>query len=284
MDPHQIQQIIDDAPALLGLDNASVLTSGGQKIVLTGELAGAPAVAKIVIVPDGPTADTVITRAHREVDLLAAVSSPNVVSVLTDAVEIGDRPDAICWAEERLSGSDLSPLLRSQWTEDEVWTLLTDLATGLSACHELEVVHRDLSPGNVRRTDDGRFVLMDPGLARHLAKAALTGQFQPGTTGFMTPEHVPGGRPTPASDIFAVGILAYAALTTTLPVDPGTDEAAYHNRLRTQSCPDVAAIRTDISSELAAIVNRCLDRQPARRFLDGAELAEAVAAARGVSS
>ncbi|WP_172405584.1 serine/threonine-protein kinase [Mycobacterium paraense] len=278
------QEIIDEVPARLGLDNPSVLTAGGQKIVLAGELAGAPAVAKVVLVPDGPSAEIVIKRAHREVDVLGAVTSPNVVSVLTDAVEIGDRPDAICWAEERLSGSDLAALLTSQWTEADVWSLLSDLATGLAACHELEVVHRDLSPGNVRKTDEGRYVLMDPGLARHLAKTALTGQFQPGTTGFMSPEHVPGGRPTPASDIFALGILAYLALTGTLPVDPGVDQATYHDKLRTGSCPDIATARADITAELTGIVNRCLLRQPARRFLDGAELREAVAAARGASS
>jgi len=264
-------------PERLGLDNAAVLTSGGQKIVLTGELGGAKAVAKIVLVPDGPSAATVIERAHREVELLAAVSSPNVVAVLTDAVEIGDRPDAVCWAEERLSGGDLTPLLHTRWAEDEVWNLLSDLATGLTACHELEVVHRDLSPGNVRRTDDGRFVLMDPGLARHLAKSALTGQFQPGTKGFMSPEHAPGGRPIPASDIFALGVLAFLALTTNFPVPPDIDDADYYRRLRTEQCPDVKSLRPDISDELATIVNRCLHRQSARRFLDGAELSSAIA-------
>lgn len=278
------REIVDEVPARLGLENPSVLTSGGQKTVLAGELAGAPAVAKIVFVPDGPSADIVIERAHREVDVLSAVTSPNVVPVLTDAVEIGDRPDAICWAEERLTGSDLTPLLSSQWSEDDVWSLLTDLATGLAACHELDVVHRDLSPGNVRRTDDGRFVLMDPGLARHLAKAALTGLFQPGTTGFMSPEHVPGGRPTPASDIFALGILAFAALTTKLPVEVGAGDADYHARLRTGTSPDIASLRSDISADLAAIINRCLQRQSARRFLDGAELGSAITAVRGASS
>lgn len=284
MDAQDIQKIIDEVPARLGLDNFSVFAKGGQKIVLGGELSGAPAVAKIVLIPDGPGADVVIRRAHREVDVLAAVTSPNVVSVLTEAVEIGDRPDAICWAEERLSGSDLSALLTAKWSEADVWSLLSDLAIGLAACHELDVVHRDLSPGNVRKTGDGRYVLMDPGLARHLAKTALTGRFQPGTPGFMSPEHVPGGRPTPASDIFALGVLAYAALTGALPIDPGADEAEYHNKLRTSSCPDIATLRSDISADLAAIVNRCLHRQPARRYLDGAELQDAIAAARGASS
>lgn len=284
MDERKIREVVVEVPGRLGLDNAAVLTSGGQKIVLTGELAGAKAVAKIVLVPDGPAAATVIERAHREVELLAAVSSPNVVAVLTDAVEIGDRPDAVCWAEECLSGGDLTTLLHTPWAEEEVWNLLSDLATGLTACHELEVVHRDLSPGNVRRTDVGRFVLMDPGLARHLAKTALTGHFQPGTTGFMSPEHAPGGRPIPASDIFALGVLAFLALTTNLPVSPGTDDADYYRRLRTEQCPDVKSLRRDISDELAMIVNRCLHRQSARRFLDGAELSSAIAETGRVSA
>jgi serine/threonine protein kinase len=277
-------ELIAEVPARLGLENPSVLTRGGQKIVLAGELAGAPAVAKIVLVPSGPAADIVVERAHREVDLLAAVSSPNVVSVLTDAVEVGDRPEAICWVEERLTGSDLTALFGSPWNEEDVWELLADLATGLAACHELDVVHRDLSPGNVRKTDSGRYVLMDPGLARHLAKTALTGHFQPGTEGFYSPEHVPGGRPTPASDIFAVGILAFLALTRRLPVEVGSGGADYHVRLRTGACDDVASLRTDISPELAGIVNRCLQRQSARRYLDGAELSDAIGAARGGAS
>ncbi|WP_425499876.1 protein kinase domain-containing protein, partial [Luteolibacter marinus] len=70
------------------------------------------------------------------------------------------------------------------WSEREVWPLLHDMAEALAACHDLEVVHRDLSPANVRCMPDGHFVLMDPGLAKHLEKSALTGGFQPGTTGF----------------------------------------------------------------------------------------------------
>lgn len=148
------------------------------------------------------------------------------------------------------------------------------MAAGLAACHELDVVHRDLSPGNVRRRSDGRFVLMDPGFARHLTKTALTGVYQPGTYGYMTPEHVPGGHPTPASDVFGVGILAFQALTGGVPVPYRGDEGAYFVQLRTGQAPSVRSVPADVPNEIAAVVDRCLHRQPARRYLDAQELLE----------
>lgn len=268
-----IDVLVAEVADSLGLEDARPLTQGGQKLVLTGVLAGTRAVAKVILIPDGEDGQEVVTRAEREVELLGAVDSPHVVKVLTDAVEIdGGDFAAICWAEEQLSGEDLSRSLDPEWGEDAVWSLLTDVATGLSACHELSVVHRDLSPGNVRRTDDGTFVLMDPGLARHLEKTALTGVFQPGTAGFMSPEHLPGGSPLPASDVFVLGVLAFRALTGRLPIAVGASGDEYLMRLRDDVIPDVATVRAGMSEELAEIVNTCLDKQPARRFLDGEEL------------
>lgn len=264
----------DEVSAALGLEKAHLLTQGGQKTVLKGTLSGAPAVAKIVLLSD-PNGDIVLRRARREVELLSAVNSDHVVKVLTDAVEIGEPPVAVCWAEEYLDGNDLAELLDHTWNEAEVWPLLRDMAIALAACHDLDVVHRDLSPKNVRRTSDGKFVLMDPGLARHLAKTAVTGAFQPGTMGWRSPEHVLGGDPTPASDIFTLGILAFYALTGTFPVDPHGDQAEYDRRLVEQQAPSVSTL-VEISPALCTIIDTCLRRQPARRYLDGAELSAAL--------
>lgn len=269
-------ELIAEVSAALGFKDAQPLAQGGQKLVLKGTLSGAPAVAKIVILSQDPNGEITLQRAHREVELLSAVDSDRVVKVLTDAVEIGEPPAAVCWVEEYLDGDDLRESLNHTWDESEVWPLLIDMAEALSACHDLEVVHRDLSPGNVRRTTDGHFVLMDPGLARHLAKTALTGAFQPGTPGWRSPEHVPGGDPTPASDIFALGILAFFALTGTFPVDPHGDQAECDRRLVEQQAPSVGTLAVSVSPELRDVIDTCLRRQPARRYLDGAELTSAL--------
>lgn len=267
-----VPQLSTEACAALGFENATWLTQGGQKLVLKGTISTAPAVAKIVCIDPGANGDITLQRAHREVELLSAVESNRVVKVLTDAIEIGDPVVAVCWAEEYLDGEDLRASFDSMWEEPDVWLLLQDMAEALTACHELEVVHRDLSPGNVRRTSDGRFVLMDPGLARHLEKTALTGAYQPGTMGWRSPEHVPGGNPVAASDVFSLGILAFFALSGQYPINPHGDPQAYDRALVEQQAPRISTILPGISLELGDIIDRCLSRQPARRFLDGAEL------------
>lgn len=269
-------ELIDAALSALGLDEPSPLRPGGQKVVYRGTFNGADAVAKVVKLPPGPMAEVALERAHREVELLAAVDSPHVVKVLTDAIEIGEPPEAVCWVEEYLDGEDLATQLAQPWGDDEVAALISDVATGLAACHDLEVVHRDLSAGNVRRLSDGRFVVMDPGLARHLEKTAVTGVFQPGTPGFRSPEHVPGGEPIPASDVFSLGILAFLALTGVFPVDPTGPDADYFRRLVDEQAPLIQSVRADVPDDLARVIDTCLQRQPARRFLDGTEVLDAL--------
>ena len=269
-----LPDLIDDVSAALGFEGPQLLARGGQKLVLSGTLSGTPAVAKIVLLMPGPNGAVTLERAHREVELLSAVDSERVVKVLTDAVELGDPPIAVCWAEELLDGEDLVASLDRQWDEENVWRLLEDMAEALACCHDLGVVHRDLSPGNVRRLPDGHFALMDPGLARHLEKTALTGAFQPGTAGWRSPEHVLGGDPMPASDIFALGILAFYALSGSFPVDPNADD--YDRALVEDQAPSISTLVPGVSKELCEVVDRCLSRQQARRYIDGAELMEAL--------
>ena len=270
-----VAELLAEVRAALGTSELEPLRVGGQKMVYRAQLEGVPCVVKIVLIPDAAHAEEVLERARREVELLSTVESPYVVRVLSEAVEVGERPEAVCWVEELLDGSDLGDLTGTfPWKPEDVWVLLHDVAKGLSACHELDVVHRDLSPGNVRRRATGRFAVMDPGFAPHLSRTALTGVYQPGTPGYCTPEHVPGGHPTPASDIFGLGILAFLALTDSLPVPYVGDEGAYWEALRRADPAAIKTVRADVPDDLAAVVDRCLQRQAARRYLDAAELLE----------
>lgn len=272
-----IDELLREVRAALGTSQLVQLTTGGQKLVYTSSLENADVIVKIVQVPETVYSGEVLERARREVELLSTVESPFVVRVLSEAVEVGNRPEAVCWIEEQLDGDDLRHLVTTfPWTPSEVWALIDNVATGLAACHELDVVHRDLSLGNIRRRANATFVLMDPGLARHLNKVALTGVHQPGTPGYMTPEHVPGGHATPASDIFGLGIVAFQALTGSIPIPYLGDDAAYYTQLRTADCPEVRSLRNDIPTDLAAVVDRCLQRQPARRYLDAQELLDEI--------
>jgi serine/threonine-protein kinase len=265
--PALLQAVVE----ALALTSAAPLKEGGQKSVYSGDIEGHPVVVKIISL-SGEHVKEARERAYREVELLASIDSDYVVRVVSDLVEVGGEPGVIAWAEELLDGCDLTALLDHAWGPGELLGLLNDVARGLASCHAVDVVHRDLSPNNIRRCSNGRYVIMDPGYARHLTKEALTGKWQPGTPGFMTPEHIPGGSPVPASDIYGLGIITYLAATRTLPIPIGTSMEDYFGRLRDSQSASVVQSRPDLPEVLVRVIDRCLLRQSARRYIDADEL------------
>jgi len=135
----------------------------------------------------------------------------------------------------------------------------------LSWMHDLHIVHRDLSPNNVRVTPNDDFVVMDPGLSRHSELTSLTGALVVGTPGWMTPEHVGAHSPTAASDVYAIGLLMYRVLAGQPAIAWTGDPAAYVQALRGGQFPALDSFRSDLPPDGVALVQRCLDRHAARR-------------------
>lgn len=270
------QQLIGAASTALNVTVVEALKEGGQKTVLLVDRAGQRFVMKVIAT--GSTLPDALKRATREVELLKSIDHPNVVKVASDLVELGETPDGVAWLEEHLEGDDLSDALTDRWDWDATKAMALDVARGLSAMHDVKVVHRDLSSNNVRRLTSGRYVVMDPGYARHTEKSQLTGHGQPGTPGFLSPEHLQAysGAPTAASDIFCVGILVQLALTTELPIPYSGNQGDYAARLAAVTATDIETARPDLDTPVLEAIRRCLHPQPARRFRNGSRLAEAL--------
>ncbi len=275
------QAVIDIVAREIGVDNLVRLREGGQKYVAKGRAAHGDTVLKIVSLVGVGNAEELLRRATREVELLSDVDHPNIVRIQQPLTAIGDPIVAVAWLEEYLDGEDLTDRLGVPWSWSDVRAFGLDLARGLQVLHQRSVVHRDLSPNNVRCLRRGSYVLMDPGYARHLSRSTLTVFGQPGTPGYLSPEHLSQNGPMPASDVFCVGILMFAALTGDIPFALTADMAAYQIALRTQPATSIRVLRPDIPADAASVIDRCLDLQPARRFLDGGELAAAI---EGVSA
>lgn len=255
----------------LGVTPNRPLAAGGQKVVYLVDRGDTSLVLKLMQI--GSADPTALERARREFETLAGAHHPNLVRVESDLVTIGSPVEGVAWLEEFLDGVDVLALLGTQWDERAVIRLGLDVSGATGALHNLAIVHRDLSAGNVRRLQSGGFKVMDPGFAKHTLRTGITVGGQPGTRGYMTPEHVQAYTgPTPASDVYAIGNLMYAAATGVLPFPYAGDDGEYISRLTAGRFTPVAVLRPDLSPDLVTVIERALHPHPARRFRNGDQL------------
>jgi serine/threonine-protein kinase len=153
---------------------------------------------------------------------------------------------------------------------DEAVRLIRKIADAIAFCHENNVIHRDLKPENILITPEGEPVIIDFGLAltkgaHRITYSNLSGAA--GTPEYMAPEQVDGQRGDQRTDLYALGIMFYELLTGKPPFTGDTPLAimAQHTRA---PLPRLDLVRPDVSPQLAAIVARCLQRNPDDRFPD----------------
>lgn len=155
-------------------------------------------------------------RVEREISNLQGIDCPHVMRILRRR-DLKPRGIPVIAAEaEWIEGPDLLSIYQQSqghppMTEPEVRRLLAEGAKGIETLFDRKVVHRDINPNNVMRRQDGSFVLIDFGYAKHLGMQALTSTgITFGTPGFISPElfrasHEPSFR----SDLFSLGVVAY---------------------------------------------------------------------------
>lgn len=270
--------LVQEACDALDVSSPDQIFVGGQKAVFRVDHDGELMVLKVIALESARP--DVMPRAQREVELLQEINSPYLVKVNSELVTLGTPVSGVAWLEEHLEGKDLEDI----FAELTAWPMAAEMglhvARGLASMHERRVVHRDLSPRNVRRRDDGRFVVLDPGYARHELRSDLTIGGQPGTPGFASPEHLEAysGVPTAFSDVFCVGILVFRALCGEVPIPHRGDDADYLRRLHRVERGRIEDYRTDLTADQVALLDRCLHPQPARRYRNGGDLAKAIEA------
>lgn len=176
---------------------------------------------------------------------------------------------------EYLRGSTLKEYLRQhgRLPAAEVIGLATQILDGLAAVHAAGIVHRDLKTDNVflvsQSTGALRVVVMDFGLARSTliqdSSSGLSSDSLVGTPAYMAPEQTLGGTPTPAWDIFSVGVMVFELLAGQLPFVGKTAVAMAMARVR-ESAPPLSSLVPDVPPALESVVTRCLQTEPSRRF------------------
>ncbi|MCU0505674.1 MAG: Stk1 family PASTA domain-containing Ser/Thr kinase [Chloroflexi bacterium] len=217
-----------------------------------------------------------VARFRQEAQSAARLADPTIVPVF-DAGESAEGPFIVM---ELVAGEDLASLLRRNGPLQprQAARIAAEVAKALHAAHAQGIVHRDVKPGNILISRDGRVRVTDFGIARALAEAQLT---LPGTTlgsvHYFSPEQAQGEQATPASDIYSLGIVLYEMLTGRRPWEGDSAAAVAMARIRTDAAAP-SSLRPGIPPELDAIDLRALARDPAARYPTAASMAEALEA------
>jgi len=172
--------------------------------------------------------------------------------------------------------------------ETRARAIALDVTEGLQSAHEKGIVHRDLKPGNIVITPRGHAKVLDFGLARVMPGAASLTQSATihgasalvGTVPYMSPEQVRDDRVDARSDLYALGALLFEMTTGKRPFS-GDDVLSLLYQIAHEPAPLLRAVRPGLSVELEALVARCLEKAPLRRFSDAGALLRAL---RGESS
>ena len=207
-----------------------------------------------------------IERFRREARAVAQVSHPNVVAVI-DAGEDGGRPYIVF---EYVDGETLKERIDrlGHLPLDEAAAYSIEVGRGLAAAHARRLVHRDVKPQNVLIDAEGRAKVTDFGIARELEHDGLTKTGRVlGTTDYVSPEQAMGQPVDARSDIYSLGVLLYEMLTGEVPfqADNLVGVAMKHVNER---MPDVQKQRRDVSSALAAVIERATEKKPEKRYGD----------------
>ncbi|MFD6997852.1 protein kinase [Streptomyces mirabilis] len=168
-----------------------------------------------------PDIERMYTRLEREAWAAARVAHPNVVTVYDVAMDEG-RPWIVM---ELVRGQSLADLLKAEGrlSPQRAASIGLEVLAALHAAHETGVLHRDVKPANVLMAKDGRVVLTDFGIAMIEGDSALTmtGEVV-GSPEFLSPERALGQRSGPASDLWSLGVLLYAAVEARSPFRQNT--------------------------------------------------------------
>jgi tetratricopeptide (TPR) repeat protein len=210
-----------------------------------------------------------LERFTREIRLARKVTHPNVCRIF----DISHHGEVTFLTMELLAGETLEQRMRrtGAMREAEALPIARQMAEGLSAAHRVGVVHRDFKPANVMLVpEDGgeRAVVMDFGLARGGEPVAggltVRGDVL-GTPTYMAPEQVAGEEITPATDVYAFGIVLYEMVTGAPPFVGETAMSTAVKRLRED--PEPPRLKAPgLSPAWEAAILRCLARDPRQRF------------------
>ncbi|MEV6518448.1 protein kinase [Micromonospora chalcea] len=276
----------------MGVLSSDVVLSGRYRLedrVATGGMGdvwratdlvlGRPVAVKVLL-PALVSDPDFIARFRSEARIMASLRHPGVVQVFDcgeDELPSGGRADYLVM--EFVAGEPLSRRIEDAGCLEvaETMSIVAQVAQALHAAHGRGIVHRDVKPSNLLVQDDGTVVLVDFGVARSTNVTSITStNAVPGTALYMAPEQAAGRPVSGATDVYALGAVAYCCLTGSPPFT-GDNPLQVAVRHLDDEPPELPA---EIPASVRELVSRALAKDPADRYPTAAAMADAARAAR----
>ena len=211
-----------------------------------------------------------LARFQREARAVAALNHPYIITIFS--VEEADGLHFLTM--ELVEGRPLDRLIPTNGLPaGQIVEIASALAEALAAAHEKGIMHRDLKPANVMVTNDGRVKVLDFGLAKEthsnpadvtLTSAHTQAGVVMGTPAYMSPEQISGRALDHRTDIFSLGVVLHEMATGRRPFE-GHSSAELASSILRDSPPLVTDVRSDLPSDLARLIRRCLEKDPLHR-------------------
>lgn len=238
------------------------------------------AVAVKVLKPEYSDDPEFLERFRAEARTTAKLNHPGIANVYDYGETTDPNGSSIPYlVMELVRGEALNAVIRRMGVipVDLTLDMLEQSGRALQAAHQAGLVHRDVKPGNILITPTGQVKVTDFGIAKAVDAAPVTrtGMVM-GTAQYIAPEQAMGQEATAASDVYALGIVGYEALGGRRPFQAESTFAIAQAHINAAPAPLPAAIPPNVRE----LIDYTLAKDPARRYRDGGEFADAVAAVR----
>lgn len=250
--------------------------SGGMATVYKGQDLMLGRIVAIKLLHESLTGDQeFLRRFQKEAYAAANLTHPNIVTVH----DIGQDDRRYYIVMEYVEGSTLKDVIRRQMSNSgrplslaRSLDLAIEICAGIGYAHRANIVHCDVKSQNVLVTLDGRVKVADFGIARAISESSLHDDSEVwGTPQYFSPEQAAGESATPASDVYAIGIIMFEMLTGRLPFEADSHTALAVKHMR-ETPPPVTRFNPGVPQQVEKIINKILSKEPAGRYRTAEQL------------
>ncbi|MFH1155997.1 MAG: serine/threonine-protein kinase [Pseudomonadota bacterium] len=252
-----------------------LIQSGGMgKIFLGIHKALGKKVAIKIVHQELVSNEQIKSRFHREAKLAAGLDHPGII----DIYDFGTSDDFDYIIMPFIEGETLQARIQKQGPMEvsEAVAFMMEITEALHHAHTHHVIHRDIKPSNIMIDGNNRTVIADFGISKDLGDSDLTAPNAVlGSPRYMSPEQIRGDAVDARSDLYSLGLVFYEMMTGIHPFKGKNSTAIYYSQAH-EIPPRPEVSRPDIPRELGAIIMKLLEKEPDKRYANGADVLKAL--------